>query len=131
MPVKIFFSYAHEDELFLNKLKKHLRPIEREGLVDFWYDRDISTGSEWEPEISKHLDEAQIILLLISPDFIDSEYCYGIELKRAMERHNHRKARVIPIILRHVYWQIEPLKILQVLPTDAKPVNDRSWYDQD
>src|SRR5947208_10061471 len=102
MPVEIFFCYAHEDETLLNKLKAHLRPLQRQGLIDVWHDRDINAGQEWEQEISKHLNEAQIILLLISPDFMDSDYCYSKEMQRALERHEHREARVIPIILRHV-----------------------------
>jgi hypothetical protein len=87
MPVKIFFCYAREDEELLNKLKSHLRPLQREGLIDVWYDREISAGTEWEQEIKQRLDDAQIILLLVSPDFMDSEYCYSIEMKRALERH--------------------------------------------
>ncbi len=88
MPVKIFFCYAHKDEALLKKLKAHLRPLQRQGLIDVWYDREISAGTEWEHEISQHLDEAQIILLLVSPDFMNSDYCYGTEMKRAMERHD-------------------------------------------
>src|SRR2546429_9932386 len=98
MSVSIFFCYAHEDEALLNKLKTHLRPLQRQGLIDVWHDRDISAGTEWEREISQHLNSAQVILLLVSPDFMFSEYCYGIEMKRAMERHEHGEARVIPII---------------------------------
>ncbi|MBV9689061.1 MAG: TIR domain-containing protein [Ktedonobacteraceae bacterium] len=129
MSVKIFFCYAHEDEDLLNKLKSHLRPLQRQGLIDVWHDRDISAGTEWEREISQHLNNAQIVLLLVSPDFMDSDYCYGVEMKRALERHERGATRVIPIILRHVYWQGEPLGKLQALPKDARPV--KSWSDQD
>jgi hypothetical protein len=131
MPVKIFFCYAHEDEPLLNKLKAHLRPLQRQGLIDVWYDRDISAGTEWEREISEQLNSAQIILLLISPDFMDSDYCYSIEMKRALERYKRGKAHVIPIILRPVHWQIELLGKLQALPTDGIPVTDPSWHDWD
>src|SRR5437764_9084113 len=99
-PVTLFYSYAHEDEVLLNKLKAHLRPLQRQGLIDVWHDRDISAGTEWEQEISKHLNEAQIILLLISPDFMDSDYSYGYEMKCAIERHDREESCVIPIILR-------------------------------
>src|SRR5256714_6146191 len=102
MPVKIFFCYAHEDEELLNKLKSHLRPLQRQGLIDVWHDRDINAGTEWEQEISHHLNTAQVILLLISPDFMDSDYCYGVEMQRAIERHARGEALVIPIILRYV-----------------------------
>lgn len=131
MSVKVFFCYAHEDEALLNKLKSHLRPLQREGLIDVWYDRDISAGSEWEKEISEHLNASQIILLLISPDFMDSDYCYGAEMKRAMERLEQEKAHVIPIILRLVYWHLDPLNKLQALPRDGKPVTDQDWHSMD
>src|SRR5437867_12063493 len=103
MATKIFFSYAHEDELLLKKLKRHLRPLQRQGLIDVWHDRDISAGTKWEEEIDKRLNEANIILLLISPDFMDSDYCYGTEMKRALERHERGEAHVIPVILRSIY----------------------------
>ena len=118
MPVKIFFCYAHEDEPLLNKLKSHLIPLQRQNLIDVWHDRDISAGTDWEQQIKSHLNEAQIILLLVSPDFMVSDYCYGIEMQRALERHDLGEARVIPVILRYVYWQ-GVLGKLQVLPTDG------------
>src|SRR5579863_6395499 len=102
MPLKIFFCYAHEDEALLNKLKTHLRPLQRQGLIEMWHDRDINAGTQWEREIDKHLNIAQIILLLISPDFMDSEYCYSKEMFRALELQKRDEAQVIPIILRPV-----------------------------
>jgi hypothetical protein len=130
MSVKIFFCYAREDEPLFNKLKTHLRPLQRQGLIDVWYDRDISAGTEWEREISQHLNASQVILLLVSPDFMNSDYCYGIEMKRAMERHTHGEVRVIPVILRPVYWQ-GVLGKLHVLPKDALPVTDPDWHNMD
>src|SRR5437763_7892624 len=130
MSVKIFCCYAHEDELLLNKLRSHLKPLQRQGLIDVWHDRDISAGTEWKQEINKRLNTAEIILLLISPDFMDSDYCYSIEMKRAMERHEAEKAIVIPIILRPVFWEDAPFAKLQVLPTNAKPVTSKAWYTQ-
>jgi TIR domain/WD domain, G-beta repeat len=131
MPINIFFCYAREDEELLNKLKTHLRPFQRQGIIDVWYDRDIGAGADWEQEIKQHLNAAQIVLLLVSPDFIDSDYCYSIEMKRALERHDKGKAKVIPIILRHAFWQVGPLSKLQALPKDGKPVTDPSWYNLD
>jgi hypothetical protein len=130
MSISIFFCYAHEDEPFLNKLKAYLRPLQRQGLIDVWHDRDISAGTEWEREISQHLNEAKIILLLVSPDFMNSDYCYSIEMKRALERHDQKDALVIPVILRPIYWQ-GVLGNIQALPTDAKPVVDRYWHTLD
>ena len=131
MAVKIFICYAHEDETLLNKLKIHLRPLQRQGLIEVWHDRDISAGTEWEQEITEQLNSAQLILLLISPDFMDSNYCYGIEMQRAMERHECGEATVIPVILRPVYWQGAPFSKLQALPTDAKPVISSYWHNWD
>jgi hypothetical protein len=131
MAVNIFFCYAHEDETLLKKLKAHLRPLQRQGLITVWYDRDISAGTEWEQQIKEQLNSAQIILLLVSPDFMDSDYCYGIEMQRALQRHQRGEARVIPIILRPVYWQGEPLGKLQALPTDGKPVMSALWHSVD
>ncbi len=130
MPVKIFFCYAHEDEALLNQLKSHLKPLQRQGLIDFWHDRDISAGTEWEREIKEHLDTAQIVLLLVSADFMNSEYCYSSEMKRALERDERKEARVIPIILRPVDWK-DVLGRLQALPTDGTPVIDRRWHTSD
>src|SRR5207244_2040719 len=131
MATTIFFCYAHEDKALLNKLKTHLKPLQQKGLIDVWEDRDINAGVVWEKEISEHLKTAQIILLLVSPDFMASDYCYGVEMRRAIERHERDEARVIPIILRHVYWQASPLGKLQALPTNAQPVASSKWKNWD
>jgi len=106
-----------------------LAPLQRLGLITLWSDIDIDGGAEWKKEIEKHLDTAHIILLLVSPDFMKSEYCYSIEMKRAMERNELKEAQVIPIILRPVYWQGAPFGKLQALPTNGKPV--RIWQNQE
>src|SRR5205807_7582494 len=117
-------------EILLKKLKTHLKPLQRDGLIVVWQDRDINAGAEWERVINEHLNTSQIILLLVSPDFMASDYCYSIEMKRAIERHERGEACVIPIILDHVYWQVEPLSKLQALPTDAKPIMGADWHNQ-
>jgi len=127
--VEVFYSYAHEDENLRDELKKHLSNLKRQGVITDWYDRDISAGKEWNEEIKEHLNSAKVILLLISPDFMNSDYINDVEVKRAMERHESGDARVIPVILRPVDWQGTPFSKLQALPTDAKPVN--SWDDPD
>lgn len=132
MVFKVFFSYAHKDELHLDRLKEHLAPLKNQGLIDGgWHDREIDAGAEWEPEIIRHLETADIILLLVSAAFMNSDYCYGKELRRAIERHERKEARVIPIILSPVDWQIPPLDKLQALPTDAKPVTGPGWHSVD
>ena len=128
-PVKLFYSYAHEDEAQRERLETHLKLLKRQGLLQDWHDRDISGGSVWARQISTHLETADIILLLISPDFIASDYCWDVELKCAMKRHEAGEAVVIPIILKEVDWTGAPFGNLQALPRDAKPVT--SWPDQD
>lgn len=121
--VTLFYSYAHKDEELRNELDKHLHLLKRQGLITSWHDREIRAGDDWASEIDSHLESAQIILLLISADFLASDYCYGVEMKRALERHFTGEARVIPIILRPVDWKHELiLSSLQALPTDGKPV---------
>ena len=85
-PHKVFISYAHEDQKFLEKLKDHFSLLVRQEMIELWYDRCIEPGVDWEKEIDSHLDEADIIFFLVSPSFIASDHCYGIELKRALGR---------------------------------------------
>src|SRR5437016_5278541 len=103
--------------------------LKREGVISGWHDRRISAGQEWDGQIDSHLNSAEIILLLVSSDFLASNYCYDIEVKRAIERHEAGEARVIPIILRPCDWQTAPFGKVQVLPKDAKPVT--RWEDRD
>ncbi len=131
MQVEIFICYARKDRAFLDELKSHLTLLQRQGHILVWHDGDISAGKEWEREIEKYLDTAQIILLLISPDFLASDYCYRKEMKRAMQRHEHSEARVIPIILRPVHWEDAPFGKLQALPLNGKPVTDAYWHSRD
>ena len=131
MPVKVFCCYAREDEALLKKLKTHLLPLERTGLIEMWHDGDIRAGSEWEKEIDKYLTKARIVFLLVSPDFLASDYCYSIEMKKAIERHERGEATVIPVILRSSGWKLTPLGKLQALPKDGKPVVSSEWHNQD
>lgn len=129
--VNIFCSYSHEDRDLMEGLKKHLLLLERQGLIAVWNDREISPGVYWKDEINQQLDAAQIILLMVSPDFMNSKYCYGEELTRAMERHERGEVCIIPIILRPVRWQDAPFSKIQALPKDAKPVMSSSWHNPD
>src|SRR5581483_2822575 len=92
-PIEVFFSYSHKDEKLRDKLAEHLRVFEREGVISGWHDRQITAGSEWAGQIDEHLNTAQVILLLISHHFLVSDYCYDVEMKRALERHKQRDAR--------------------------------------
>ncbi len=129
--IEVFFSYSHKDEELRDELEKHLSILKHRELISAWHDRKISAGEEWKGMIDEHLNSAKIILLLISSDFLASKYCYDIEMKRAIERHNLGEARVIPIILRHAYWEGSPFSKLQALPTNAEPVKDGNWRSID
>ena len=129
--IEVFCCYAHEDAPYLEKLKNHLTLLKRQGLITLWSDTDISPGSNWEQEIEKHLNTANIILLLVSSDFMASDYCYSKEMFRSIERHDRGEAIVIPIILRPVYWQGAPFAKLQALPTGAKPIISSIWHNLD
>src|SRR6188508_835251 len=92
IPVLLFYSYSHKDEAFREELIKHLTMLRRSGLISEWHDRKILAGDEWDKKISEYLEKSDVILLLISSDFLASEYCYDIEARRALERHNNGEA---------------------------------------
>jgi hypothetical protein len=127
--MSIFYCYAREDEPFRNELEKHLNSLRRQGYITEWHDRCIVPGTNWAAEINRRLISASVILLLVSSDFLASDYVYSIEMKRALERHRAGKARVIPIILRSVDWFDAPFARLSALPRDGKPVT--TWEDRD
>jgi len=132
---RVFVSYSHKDERQLNELKTHLSPLERLKLIETWYDRRIVAGEDFGEKINENIDSADIILLLVSADFIASNYCYQNEMARALERHANKKARVVPVIVRDVNWKVIPeLSKLTAVPKDGKPVpkwqrKDEAWRD--
>jgi len=128
-PRSVFISYAHEDEPLRQRLEVHLSLLRRQGLIADWHDRQILAGEEWARAIDEHLETASLTLLLISPDFLASDYCYGIEMRRALERHKNGEVQVIPVILRPVDWEGAPFAHLQCLPRDARAVTE--WDNQD
>jgi len=127
-PLGIFFSYAHEDEGLLKQLERHLTALKKQHGIHTWNDREITAGSKWAGEIDKNLMAAEIILLLVSADFIASKYCWDIEVEKALERHDAGQARVIPVVLHYADWRRTPIGKLQALPKDGEPVT--SWSDQ-
>ena len=128
-PVEVFFSYSHKDEELRDELADHLTMLERQHVITAWHDRRIGAGEEWKGAIDDHLNTADVILLLVSSKFLASDYCYDVEMARAMERHEAGEATVIPVILRAVDWKTAPFVRLKALPTDGKPVT--SWQNQD
>jgi hypothetical protein len=126
---KVFISYSHLDEPYRNELEKHLAVLKRNGYIDTWTDRKIIPGEEWKNSIQEELLSAKIILLLISSDFLASDFCYDIEMKTAVKRHQANDAIVIPIILRFCDWSNTPFSDLQGLPSGGQPIKD--WVDSD
>ncbi len=133
--VDVFISYSHKDRRSLEqKLLPGLSMLERRGKISAWYDGKIEPGTEWSAQIERSLNTAHMILLLVSADFLASDFCYSKEMTRAIERHNAGDARVIPIIVRPCDWKDAPFAKLQVLPTEGKAVTkwrpiDDGWAD--
>ncbi|MGH9848059.1 MAG: TIR domain-containing protein [Blastocatellia bacterium] len=128
-PLEVFFSYSHRDEALRDELSKHLSILRRQQVIGEWHDRQIAPGGDWAGAIDKHLKRARIILLLISADFLASDYCYDIEMNCAMDRHEKLEAVVVPIILRPCSWSGSRFEKLQALPKNATPVT--KWADRD
>lgn len=129
MAARVFISYAHADEPYRSQLEKQLDILCRAGLVEIWHDRRLVPGQEWDHEIASELEAADVVLLLVSSDFMASDYINDVEIARAMERHEEGSAHVIPIVLRPCIWDIAPFSQLQALPKDAKPVD--KWANVD
>ncbi|MBK7633071.1 MAG: toll/interleukin-1 receptor domain-containing protein [Saprospiraceae bacterium] len=122
--IKIFMSYAHEDEAIKSELDKHLAPLKRMNIIDVWQDQKILAGDVWDDNIAQEIMSSDIILFLVSADFNNSEYIWNIEIQKAMERHAKNEARVIPIILSDCLWMDLPYAILQALPKHGKPISN-------
>lgn len=125
----VFFSYTHVDESLRDQLEIHLSLMKREGLISAWHDRRIVAGDNLDDSIDEQLEKADIILLLVSANFIASEYCFATEMTHSLERHRAGEARVIPVILRACDWHSAPFGKLNAVPTDGRPVT--SWANQD
>jgi TIR domain len=129
--VEVFYSYSRKDQALQEKLENHLAPLRFGGQISTWYDRQLEAGSDWEKGIDNQLDTAHIILLLVSANFLSSEYCYSIELKRALERDERQEACVIPVILEPCDWRHEgiPFSKLTALPNHEKAITE--WRNQE
>lgn len=128
--VKVFVSYAHRDEELRNQLGVHLEILRREGVIEPWHDRRIGAGRDVHAEISDSLETADLVLLLVSPDFLASDYCSEVEMKRALARNLEGTARVIPVILRPCDWQRSPFGSLRATPTDGHPISKSPDRDE-
>ncbi|MCT4628821.1 toll/interleukin-1 receptor domain-containing protein [Winogradskyella sp.] len=132
--IPIFYSYSHKDEVFRKELEMHLTILKRQGIIETWYDRRIAPGNNWKEEINLNMQSAKIILLLISSNFLASDYCYDSETIFAMDQAKEEKTIVIPIILKPCLWKEGPFKELKALPRDGKPITtweniDEAWLN--
>ena len=122
---KTFLSYSRKDERYKNYLVDHLSALTRQGLIEEWDDREIEAGEEWEKEVLKHFNEADIILCLISANFISSQYCYNVEMQGALDRRKVGLVKVIPILLKECAWKNTPFHELQMIPRDGQAILSR------
>jgi hypothetical protein len=122
---KIFISYSHVDKNYQAQLRKHFKVLERNKKLTIWDDHSVDLGAEWNREIMYNLETSDIIILLISMDFINSDFCYEIEMIRALDRHDKKDALVIPLIIRTCYWQETPFAKLQAIIPDGGAIDDK------
>jgi internalin A len=130
--LRVFCSYSHKDETLREELETILKPMQRQKFIESWSDHKIIAGQELDEEIKKNLQSADIILMLVSADFIASDYCNDIEVAQAIKRHEAKEAQVIPIIVRDTNWRSSPLRKLKALPQDGKFIKDNpAWPSRD
>jgi len=127
---RLFFSYSHDDELHRDQLEKHFAALKHEGLIESWHDRRILAGANLDAAIDQHLEQADVVLLLVSASFIASRYCYGIEMTRALQRQSRGEVKVVPVIVRPCDWQNTPLGQLMAAPRDGKAITTWSNIDE-
>jgi hypothetical protein len=128
----VLVSYARNDVTFFEELSAHLSLLQRKGVINFWHEGRIRAGDAWADVIESQVQQAEIFILLVSADFLSSEFVWGHELPALLERQRKGKARIIPVIIRPCLWQESPIAALKIFPTDGKPVSgspnpDRAW----
>ncbi len=126
--INVFISYAHKDESFKEELEMHLKPLTRSS-IHLWTDRNIEPGQQWDDEIKGNLKHADVLLFLISPAFMASDYIHNVEIEKALERYQQNKLAVVPIVIRPSDWSALELNKFQALPKNAQPIS--TWDDQD
>ena len=129
--VNVFISYSHVDREHCKELKKHLNPLKKAKLIDSWEDGELLPGDNWDEVIKKNLDEADIVLFLLSIDFLNSNYIEKNEIKLAIEKHKKGKLKIVPIMLRKCYIDGTIFSQTQGLPTGLEPIQSKKWDSQD
>jgi hypothetical protein len=122
MAWRVFYSYSHKDGELRGRLATYLGPLTRQGKIVSWHDRDIRPGADWNAEISDQLETADLILFLVSEHFLDSDYCFGVEVEAALSRLKRGDVSVVPVLLKPCLWQESRFSQLQFVPRDAKPI---------
>lgn len=133
-PVKVFISYAREDKAYKDNLVKHLKPLERKGVISSWHDGVIEAGQEWETNLKEALETSNILIFLVSSDFVNSDYINNVEIEKAMERYKSGEVSIVPIWIRPLFEADDFLSRFQALPQDRKPIStwanaDEAWVD--
>jgi hypothetical protein len=130
-PWRVFYSYSHLDVQLREKLGTYLAPLRYQKKIEEWHDRKIEPGANWAIEISAKLQSAHLILLLVSADFLNSDYCFGVEVERALTRLKHGEVKVVPILLRPCLWEQSPFSELQIIPREARAIKSSLWASED
>jgi len=118
----IFYSYAHEDDELRKKLVTFLAPLRQQRRITEWYDRKIEPGAPWNEEIRNQLSQANLFLFLLSYEFLDSDYCFGVEVEEAFERVKLGQAKVVPVLVKPCLWEDSRFSALQIVPREGKPI---------
>jgi hypothetical protein len=129
--MKAFISYSHHDAEFLTTLRQHLSPLRRQKLLETWTDREIDAGGVLDDEIAGAMEKADLFLLLVSSSFINSDYCYEKEFRKALEKQKAGKALIVPIIVRPCDWLIPELRQFKALPEDGHAIHSKHWHSVD
>ncbi|WP_197279475.1 toll/interleukin-1 receptor domain-containing protein [Devosia sp. A16] len=127
--IKLFLSYSHKDIAIAERLLQHLEPLRRMGILESWNFRELKPGDEWDKKIKTELSQSEVIVMLISVDFINSSYISDIEVETALGKHRDNSAVIIPVLARNCLWKTSPLGELQALPQGLKAMI--SWTDLD
>lgn len=121
--IKVFLSYSHKDIKYKQELDKHLTPLKTSERIETWNDEELKVGSEFNQEIKERLESYDIIVLLISSDFLSSDYCRDIEMENAIKRAKAQQCHIVPVIVRPCMWKETPIKEFLALPKEGKPIN--------
>ena len=133
-PIKLFISYAHEDQEYLDRLLIQLASMQRKNLIENWSDKAIAAGDKWDDAIKRAIEEASIVLFLVSPHFLASDYIHAVEVQKAIAQSQLDQSVIVPIIIRPCDFEDSDLSDFQALPKGAKAIStyqiaDVAWLE--